>query len=262
VRAVTRVLSAMLATAAEDGLIAANPVRGVRYVPARRLTLDEQEAARERLRPLTRAEAAALLDAIPGERDRLVVRFLLSTGLRIGELVGLRWANVELGPTPRIRVVEQLHRGQRAPLKTPSARREVPLSPSLVEALTTMRRDQYGGEDGPVFASTVGTPLNPSAIAGRVIKPAARSIGLPWVHAHTLRRTCGAWLLQAGRTPVQVQRWLGHADPAFTLRSTYVGLIDEGVGDAALFDAALDAPAEGNHEATGHPQAVAGADGA
>jgi integrase len=214
VRAITRVLSALMATAAEDGLIAANPVRGVRYVPARRPTLDEEQAARERLRPLTRAEAAALLDAIPGDRDRLVVRLLLSTGLRIGELVGLRWANVELGPTPRIRVIEQLHRGTRAALKTPSARREVPLSPALADALRVMRRDGYAGEDAPVFPTKVGTPLNPSAIAGRVIKPAARSIGLPWVHAHTLRRTAGAWLLQAGRTPVQVQRWLGHADPA------------------------------------------------
>jgi integrase len=89
VRGAKRVLSALMATAAEDGLVPTNPCGGVRYVPARPLSLDEERAARERLRPLTRAEAAALLDAISSERDRLVVRFLLSTGLRIGELVGL-----------------------------------------------------------------------------------------------------------------------------------------------------------------------------
>ncbi len=120
-----------------------------------------------------------------------------------------------------------------------------------------MRRDRYAGPDAPVFATAAGTPLNPSAVAGRIVKPAARAIGLPWVHCHTLRRTAGSWLLQDGRTPVQVCRFLGHSDPGFTLRSTYVGLVDEGVGDVAIFDAALDAPrgvAAGTQKATRHPQ--------
>ena len=238
-RGVKRVLSALMATAAEDGLIATNPCVGVRYVPARPPTLDEERAERERLRPLTRAEAAALLDAIPRDEDRLVIRFLLSTGLRIGELVGLTWRHVDLGAQPKVLVREQVYKGVRRSLKTPSAVREVPLSPYLADALRAKRRDAYVGEDAPVFATAAGTLLNPSAIAGRVLKPAARAVGLGWIHCHTCRRTAGAWLLQAGRTPVQVQRFLGHADPGFTLRSTYVGLVDEGVGDAVLFDDAL-----------------------
>jgi hypothetical protein len=72
--------------------------------------------------------------------------------------------------------------------------------------------------------------------------------------ATTLRRTAGAWLWQERRTPIQVCRFLGHADPGFTLRSTYVGLVDEGVGDVGIFDAALG----GNPRATHHPQDDAG----
>jgi integrase len=134
----------------------------------------------------------------------------------------------------------------------------------MADALRALRRDAYR-EDGPVFQTRAGTAMNPSAIAGRIVKPAARAVGLPWVHCHTFRRTCGAWLLQDGRTAIQVAAWLGHADPSFTIRSTYVGLIDEGVGSAELFDVAMDAPrapAEGNQEATDHPQDVAGATGA
>ena len=254
-------LSTILATAAEDGLIPFNPVSGTRFVPSVRPSLEDEQAARERLRPLTRAEAAALLDAIPRDEDRLLIRFLMSTGLRIGELVGLRWVDADLGARPRVQVRSQIYRGERVPLKTATSRRDVPLSPYLADVLRAMRRDGYRGPDAPVFASTAGTPLNPSAVAGRIVKPAAKRIGLPWVHCHTFRRTAGAWLLQEGRTPVQVQRFLGHADAGFTLRSTYVGLVDEGVGDAALFDAALDAPRDPaalTREATQQPQDDAG----
>jgi integrase len=254
-------LSVMLATAAEDGLVQMNAARGVRYVPTVRPSLEDEQAARERLRPLTRAEAAALLDAIPRDEDRLLVRFALSTGLRIGELIGLCWKHVDLGAHPKVLVREQVYAGKRAALKTSSAIRDVPLSPYLADALRVQRRDAYPGPDAPVFPSRAGTPRNQSAILGRIIKPAGRAIGLPWVHAHTMRRTAGSWLLQEGRTPVQVQRFLGHADAAFTMRSTYVGLVDEGVGDATLFDAALDGPrgvAVGTQKATHHPQDDAG----
>ena len=261
VRIARAVLSAMLATAAEDGHVQTNAARGVRFVPSVRPSLEEEQARRERLRPLTRAESAALLDAIGRDDDRLLIRFLMSTGLRIGEAIGLCWKHADLGAHPRVQVREQIHGGKRSALKTPSAVRDVPLSPYLADALRAMRRDRYAGPDAPVFATAAGTPLNPSAVHGRIVKPAARAIGLPWVHCHTLRRTAGSWLLQDGRTPVQVCRFLGHSDPGFTLRSTYVGLVDEGVGDVAIFDAALDAPrgvVAGTQKATRHPQDDAG----
>jgi integrase len=58
------------------------------------------------------------------------------------------------------------------------------------------------------------------------------------VSFHTFRHTCASLLFDAGRNIKQVQEWLGHADPGFTL-STYVHLMDEGVGDAAFMDTAI-----------------------
>lgn len=55
------------------------------------------------------------------------------------------------------------------------------------------------------------------------------------VSFHTFRHTCASLLFQAGRNVKQVQAWLGHADPGFTLR-TYIHLIDEGVGGAEFLD--------------------------
>lgn len=54
---------------------------------------------------------------------------------------------------------------------------------------------------------------------------------------HTFRHTCASLLFEAGRNARRVCDWLGHSDPAFTLR-TYVHLMDEGVGDAEFLDEA------------------------
>jgi Phage integrase family len=89
-----------------------------------------------------------------------------------------------------------------------------------------------------VFPSKRGTELHPSNVAGRVLKPAGAAIGVPWVSFHTFRHTCASLLFEAGRNVKQVQEWLGHADPGFTLR-TYVHLMDAGVGDADFLDSAV-----------------------
>ncbi len=76
---------------------------------------------------------------------------------------------------------------------------------------------------------------------------AAASCGRPAQRAaleplgfHVFRHTCASLLFDAGRNLKQIQEWLGHHDPAFTL-STYVHLIDKGLGDADFFDDALSA---------------------
>lgn len=65
---------------------------------------------------------------------------------------------------------------------------------------------------------------------------------------HNFRHTCASLLFAAGRNAKQVQEWLGHSDPGFTLR-TYIHLMDEGIGDAAFMDEQV-----GNAWATRHPQ--------
>ncbi len=58
---------------------------------------------------------------------------------------------------------------------------------------------------------------------------------MPWVGFHTFRHTCASVLSARGKDAKQVQTWLGHGDPGFTLR-TYVHLLDEGVGSAYFWD--------------------------
>lgn len=225
-------LSAMFATAVDDGLVRANPVAGVRVpAPVRDELTDDTAKA------LTRGELGILLAALP-ETWRLFFELLAHTGLRISEAIGLTWAHVDLGGSPKIRVREQFYRGKRRTLKSGHGRREIPLSPGMAARLLAHRRDTFEGDDRPVFASAVGTELIPGKVASKVLRPAASSVGLSWVTFHVFRHTCASLLFEAGRNVKQVQEWLGHADPGFTLR-TYVHLMDAGVGSAAFLDTAV-----------------------
>jgi integrase len=226
-------LSAMFATAVEDGQVRSNPVQGVRVPLA---ATDRSEDERE-VRALTRAELAIFLAALP-EDWRLFYEFLAHTGLRISEAIGLTWAHLELGEGARVRVREQLYQGERKRLKSGNGRRDIPLSAGMGERLLVHRRDTYVGPESPVFASRVGTPLNPSNLWRGTLKPTREAVGLPWVTFHSFRHTCASLLFETGRNVKQVSEWLGHADPAFTLRR-YVHLMDAGVGDADFLDAAV-----------------------
>jgi integrase len=239
----------MFATAVDDGLLRSNPVQGVR-IPA-----GSAKPTDDRAKALTRAELGLLLAAIPAEWH-LFFEFLAHTGLRISEAVGLTWAHVDLGESPRVEVREQFYKGQRKGLKSGTGRRDVPLSAGMATRLLAHRRDTFRGEQAPVFASKVGTELLPANVYRRVLTPAAIEVGLAVevqgkdgkprkrsaVSFHTFRHTCASLLFEAGRNVKQVQEWLGHADPGFTLR-TYVHLMDEGVGDAAFLDEAVNSSA-------------------
>jgi integrase len=117
--------------------------------------------------------------------------------------------------------------------------------------LLALRRDGYRGPESPVFASKAGTPLRPENVYRRALAPAAIGAGFKVevevkgkkkdrsaVSFHTFRHTGASLLFEAGRNVKQVQAWLGHADPGFTLK-TYIHLMDAGVGDAAFLDRAV-----------------------
>jgi Phage integrase family len=68
-----------------------------------------------------------------------------------------------------------------------------------------------------------------------VLKPAAADAGVAWAHFHTCRHTCATMLFRNGLNAKQVQIWLGHHSPAFTL-ATYVHLMDHDLPDPGFLD--------------------------
>ena len=151
----------------------------------------------------------------------------LATGLRRGELLGLKWTDVDLdrGVLKIQRAISRQNgKVVEAPLKTKNAYRTLPLSDSLRRYLTDLRRRQkenrrkYGKsyhQSDYVCVREDGTPLRPDYISrefGRV----CRRAGLPCIRFHDLRHSVATLLLQQGFSLKQIQEWLGHSDIATT----------------------------------------------
>jgi integrase len=158
------------------------------------------------------------------------------TGLRLSELLGLAWSDVDL-EAGYLHVRKQLDLGKRVEPKTPRSVRDVVLMPQLVPLLREHREEQFArGLARPsdfVFASEAGTALSPRNVSRRAVEKAVEAAGLnvegkPPVTMHAFRRTFASHLiLDLGLDVVQVSRQVGHANPSITLNE-YADLFERG----------------------------------
>lgn len=236
-RRLTAPLAGLLATAAEEGLIAHNPARDVR-LPSGRDELrrfdedadDGDDPAPGKARALTREQLAGFL-LVVDPNWRVFFELLATTGLRVSEALALRWRDLQLdGSTPCVKVRRARVRGVYGPPKSRHGRRDVPLPFEVVRALRARRIDADWHEaDDLAFASGAGTPTDPGNLFARTLAPAREEAGVSWAGFHAFRHFCASQLIDQGRNIVQVSRWLGHHSPSFTL-DVYAHLLDEGVG--------------------------------
>lgn len=187
--------------------------RPVRLRPTRRLP-----------ETLTVEQIATLLGACEHLRDRLLIGLLAETGMRIGQALGLRHADVvsrEL--TVRIVPRDDNVNGARAKCR---AEAEIPVSAALVRLYTEYLFDEYGDIDSDyvfvnLFAAPVGRPLHYSAVVGLVGRLRART-GIDF-SLHVLRHSAASEMIRAGVAIEIVSKMLTHANVA-TTSQTYVHL--------------------------------------
>jgi integrase len=209
-------LRVVLRFAADEGYVQANPVDSLsrRQVPEP----DERE-----VRVLDGKEVGRLLEHAP-ERSRLMLTVKAFTGLRSSELRGLIWTDLDLesGKLTVQRQIDSEDRGERVALKTPAARRTLPLRPQDVHAL----RDQYAARaewtdtEGFVFQRD-GRRVAHGQLAddfATAVKAAGIDDHGKRLTPHSLRHGYGSMLIAAGRDVVRVSRRMGHASVAITLR--------------------------------------------
>lgn len=190
---------------------------------------DAVELPRHRAREtqwLTKQEAGCFL-AVEGKYAYLFA-FLLDTGARPSEALGMKWTDIDLDKgTVTIQRTLQWHATGEfyfAETKTKGSRRTVPLSASMARRIREHRASQaerllkIGVRSELVFSNTEGAPLLRRNLARRHFKPALKQAGLDTnLSLYCLRHTCASLLLQAGVHPKVVAERLGHSSTKLTL---------------------------------------------
>ncbi len=224
-----------LKQAVNDGLVPRNVTEAVKPPQLRR----------EEIKPLTSKQAKVLLKTVRGDRLEALYVLAISAGLRQGELLGLRWEDMDL-ERETLQVRRTLSGSKNGnPIfvnpKTAKGKRSVKLTEKALEALQRHREVQLEAmrrlaglwqEHGLIFTTQIGTPINRRNLVTRSFKPFLDGAGLPEIRFHDLRHTCATLMLCGGIHPKVVQELLGHASVTVTL-DTYSHVLATMQGEAA-----------------------------
>jgi len=205
--------------------------------------VDSPKVRRPEVKPLDPDQARIFLDAAQGERLEALYSVALSLGLREGEALGLRWCDVDLDKR-RLSIRQSLQRvggkrfGEPGRLqfvepKTERSRRTLHMPTAIVRALPAHRVRQLQErllagsewkENGLVFTTTIGTPLEPRSAVSDFKRILAKA-GLPGsIKFHDLRHSAASLLLAQGVQLRAIMELLGHSTIALTA-NTYTHLM-------------------------------------
>ena len=202
------------------GIVVRNPVQAV----------NRPKFKHKEMKTLTDSQVRTFLSFATNSRFEVLYWLAVTTGLRRGELLGLKWSDLDWA-NHRIRVQRQL---QRLPSglefsepKSSAGKRVIAVGDSTIAKLRKhvefqSRERQEAGkswhENDLIFPSPIGTPMDPDNLCHE-FKRLLVAAGLPDIRFHDLRHTAASLMLQQGVHPKVVQERLGHSDISLTLNT-------------------------------------------
>jgi integrase len=206
--------------------------------------VDRLPQSKAEMQTYTIAETKKVLAAASGERLEAVWHLALC-GLRRGEICGIRWADIDFAA--RTVSVNETNvvvdgRATKSEPKTARGRRTLPLAAALELVLERARTSQAAERadagagrlyrsSGYLVVNELGDRLHPDTISDKWDNLVKRA-GVRRIRLHDARHTCGTLMHLQGVLVAVIAAWLGHADPAFTMR-TYVHSQESALTDAA-----------------------------
>jgi len=189
VKLIRTAFGSILEAAVRDELLASNPVRRTRL--PRRGPVDEKS-------PIKVETVKELIETLP-EPSHSLAALLARMGLRIGELLALRWQDIDL-QNGFLSVRQTVYEGHFDEPKTKRSKRRIPLGPQCVEILAALRRTE-ATPSTLVFSARNGSPLSRRNLLNRQLKPAAKALKLTGVNWHWFRHA-HATLLDSTGAPI------------------------------------------------------------
>jgi integrase len=209
VKHIRTTLGTVLRAAECHGLIETNPVASTR-LPRRGPSPERPSISLEHIR--------TLLNNLP-EPSYSIGWLIVLTGLRIGEVLALRWRDVDL-VAGTLRVNQAVYDGHFDAPKTKRSKRAVPLS-KKAKAILEARKPSVPNPDALVFSTRNGSPLSRRNLLNRHLVPTCKAFELPRMNWHWLRHASTTFLDSVGTPLGTMQDLLGHSSPELT-RDTYL----------------------------------------
>lgn len=214
IKGVLQILKAALDEAAYNELIDKNPAEKLK-VP--------KKNQKKKVLAFSKEEQKVFMQAIRGHRHELFYTIAITTGMRCGEILALKWKNVNM-ESKTIYVCENLtvsydkeektkvHEGTP---KSDTGVRTLPITERLKELLVKemeIHMGLFGDINGFVLKTNQNAPYHSRSYFGRALKELCRKNGLPEINLHALRHSFATRGLEAGVSPRVMQLLLGHSD--------------------------------------------------
>lgn len=233
------VFGAIFRFAMRRGLVNTNPVAAAKKPRGSKTRKDIQFLTVEQVERLVRSTP----DTDLGRTDAAIFLTAAMTGLRRGELVALRWRDVDW-VAGRVRVRGSRRRGLTTEPKSESSNRATPMAARVAGELDRhFKRSRFTDADDPVFCNPeTGQHLDPDAVSKRYTTVRDEA-ALPKVTFHDLRHTFGTLMAASGADILKIQYWMGHSD----IQTTRIYMhYAPGADESAMVDRAF-APGPPDH---------------
>ena len=180
---------------------------------------------------LTPEEIRGLIEAEPDQKYKTLFLTAIMTGMRQGEIIGLKWSDVNFAAR-QINVRRTFNHGRFFEPKTKQSIRGIDLAPMLIKELAAWKLISTGQNDDLVFPSETETPICCFNMVRRHFEPALKKAKILHIKFHALRHTYASLLIEQGENIKYVQNQLGHASPTVTL-NVYAHLMKKENQEAA-----------------------------
>jgi integrase len=165
---------------------------------------------------LSVGEIQALLKQVTDKKYHTLFMLAITTGARQGELLGLKWSDIDW-INSQIHIQRTFNKGRWFAPKTKASERRIDIGPSTVKALREWKLACLPTDLDLIFPNGAGQPINYSNMMNRVYLPALEKAELHKIRFHDLRHTTASLMIEQGENIKYIQSQLGHSSPTVTL---------------------------------------------
>lgn len=224
-------LGQILSYAVRHNYLDHNPLREAERPRGQAQLQDDNEVC-QNLRILTPAQINSFLAQVDEPKYRTLFMLAVFSGARQGELLGLRWGDMDW-ENCQLAIQRTFNNGRLFTPKTQTSKRKIDLGPVIMKELKKWRLACPKNNLDLVFPNEAGNHINNKNMLRRHFRPALQAAGCPSIRFHDLRHTNASLRLENGENIKYIQAQLGHATPTITL-NVYTHLMKDRNPEAAF----------------------------